>query len=247
LLLNSDCTQAVFFDLGHTLLRFDGDFEPVVERSYLVLAEALARAGYPLQPKDFAIRFHDVIEDYFKSRDIDLIERPVEDFITAVASEFGVSNLPVAVTNSAMKEMYAVTETHWKLDPAAPPVLLELQRRGMKLGIITNAANAANANRLIDRNGLRDYFEVIVISAEERIRKPDARIYAHALERIQVPASSALMVGDSLTADVWGAQNAGLRAVWIKRELEFTKNLGGTITPDAEITSLAELPLLPLL
>ena len=151
MLLNSDSTRAVFFDLGHTLLRFDGDFDEVVERSYLVLAEALARAGYPMQPRDFATRFHDVIEDYFQTRDIDLIERPVEDFITAVASEFGVSNLPVAVTNSAMKEMYAVTETHWKLDPAAPPVLLELQRRGMKLGIITNAANAANANRLIDR------------------------------------------------------------------------------------------------
>jgi HAD superfamily hydrolase (TIGR01509 family) len=117
----------------------------------------------------------------------------------------------------------------------------------MKLGIITNAANAANANRLIDRNGLREYFDVIVISAEERIRKPDARIYARALERMQLPAASALMVGDSLTADVWGAQNAGLRAVWIKRELPFTKNYGGTTTPNAVITSLAELPLLPLL
>ena len=246
MLLNSDSTRAVFFDLGHTLLRFDGDFDEVVERSYLVLAEALARAGYPMQPRDFATRFHDVIEDYFQTRDIDLIERPVEDFIAAVAAEFGVANLPLTVTDSAMKEMYAVTEVHWKFDPTAPPVLQELQRRGMKLGIITNAANAANANRLIDRNGLREYFDVIVISAEERIRKPDARIYARALERMQLPAASALMVGDSLTADVWGAQNAGLRAVWIKRELPFTKNYGGTTTPNAVITSLAELPLLPL-
>jgi len=244
LLSNPERVQAVFFDLGHTLLRFNGEFDAVVERSYHVLAEALVHAGHPLDPATFAERFNQVIGEYYQSREIDLIERPIEDFIKSVTGEFGYSDLPIEVTRSAMSVMYAYSESHWQLDPEAPAVLQQLRKRGMKLGIITNAANAANANRLIDRNDLREHFESILISAEERIRKPDPCIYARALESVQLPASSALMVGDSLVADIAGAQNAGLRAVWVDRGFQTARvqPKRNPITPDATIRSLAELP-----
>jgi putative hydrolase of the HAD superfamily len=121
-----------------------------------------------------------------------------------------------------------------------------LKDLGLRLGLISNAANADNVNRLIDLFELRPYFEAIVISAIEGIRKPDTRIYSRALARLQTPAEYAVMVGDTLTADIQGAQNAGLRAVWITRYANRPENqlLADSITPDAVIESLSELPAL---
>ncbi len=110
--------------------------------------------------------------------------------------------------------------------------------------MITNAANADNANRLIDNCGLRPYFEVILISAVEKIRKPDTRIYSRAISRFDLPPSSFAMVGDTLTADILGAQNAGMRAIWINRRADRAENqsVADRIVPDAVIETLAMLP-----
>ncbi len=52
------------------------------------------------------------------------------------------------------------------------------------------------------------------------------------------------MVGDTLTADILGAQNAGLRAVWITTRADHPENLRvrERVTPDAMISTLSELP-----
>lgn len=145
---------------------------------------------------------------------------------------------------SAIEKMYRATEKHWQLESDALSTLRDLREAGLRMGMITNAANADNANRLIDRFDLRPFFEVILISSIEKIRKPDTRIYTRALTRLSTPAASAVMVGDTLTADMLGAQNAGMRAIWISRRADRPENqlaLNGII-PDATIESLAELP-----
>ncbi len=240
----ADSLQTVFFDLGFTLINFEGDFHQVTEESYLTLAESLRQVGCPIQTQDFADRFKHAISDYYRSRDEDLIERPIEQFLMQVLESYEFNNLPQEFIQQALTNMYRITETHWQLETDTLPVLDELQNKGYRLGLISNAANADNANRLIDQFELRRYFEVILISAIEKIRKPDTRIYSRAMAKMELPPASAVMVGDTLTADILGAQNAGLRAIWIRRRALRPENelVIGKITPDAVIDSLAELP-----
>jgi putative hydrolase of the HAD superfamily len=79
----------------------------------------------------------------------------------------------------------------------------------------------------------------VLISGDIGFGKPDARLYAMLLARLQVPANKTLMVGNNLTTDIQGAQNAGIRAVWVNRSKTIRD---AAIVPDWEISSLMELP-----
>lgn len=236
--------QAVIFDLGYTLINFDGDFGRVINESYLVLARSLRHAGYAINEVEFATRFNDLLSEYYRTREEDLIEKPVEQFLSRVLALYEITNPPGIVIQNSLEQMYRFTESYWHLEADALSTLQQLREAGFRLGMITNAANEANVNRLIDRFALRPYFEVILISAVEKIRKPDSRIYARLINQMGVPAGAMVMVGDTLTADILGAQNAGLQAVWINRRADRAENRAvlQAITPDAVITSLSELP-----
>jgi HAD superfamily hydrolase (TIGR01549 family) len=96
----------------------------------------------------------------------------------------------------------------------------------------------------IDRFDLRPYFERIVISEEAGVVKPDAAIFAAALEGLGAAPEAAIHVGDSHSADVVGARAAGWLAAWIRRD---DGHAAAHADPDAEhdadleIESLSEI------
>jgi putative hydrolase of the HAD superfamily len=95
----------------------------------------------------------------------------------------------------------------------AAETLRALRARGHKLGVITNGPSPLQRRKLA-RLGLERWFDSIVVSGEEGVRKPDAEIFRRALARLDVAAHEALFVGDHPVADVAGAHGAGLRAAW---------------------------------
>jgi putative hydrolase of the HAD superfamily len=91
--------------------------------------------------------------------------------------------------------------------------LQTLQRKGIKLGVITNGG-AERQQRKLDSLGISSWFDVILISEAEGVTKPDAEIFHRALTRCGVKPSEAIFVGDHPDTDIGGALQAGLRAVW---------------------------------
>lgn len=95
--------------------------------------------------------------------------------------------------------------------------LSELRRRGYRLGIVTNRLWGGELFledlRLI---GLLDYFDLkhITISGDLGIRKPNPQIFLHTLNALQVTPRETAMIGDSLSADVLGAQPLDIYAIW---------------------------------
>jgi putative hydrolase of the HAD superfamily len=235
--------DVVFFDLGYTLINFEGSFSQALSDSYHALAISLVRSGISLDPDAFSLKFENAISEYYRTREIDLIERPVEGYINQVLADLGYASQPDDIIQKALNEMYYVTESYWNLESDALPTLEELKARGFRLGLITNAANAPDSNRLIDKFDLRKYFEVVLISAEEKIRKPDVRIFRRAINLMQVLPDQAIMVGDTLKADIHGAQKAGIQGIWINRRADRPENEHAikTIKPDAIISQLSEL------
>jgi FMN phosphatase YigB (HAD superfamily) len=65
--------------------------------------------------------------------------------------------------------------------------------------------------------GLEQYVDLLVVSSEAGVSKPDPRIFEIALARAGVGAGDAVMVGDSWENDIKGARAAGVRAVWFNR------------------------------
>ena len=121
--------------------------------------------------------------------------------------------------------------------PDALQVLRELGR-SLRLGLVTNGPCDLQYDKL-DISGLNGCFGAIVVSREVGIAKPDPRIFAIALDRLEVPASDAVFVGDNPKTDITGAHAAGMKAVWLNRDNAPSPD--GTV-PDATIRSLDELP-----
>lgn len=101
-----------------------------------------------------------------------------------------------------------------ELFPEVPQVLGTLRDRGYRIGVCSNLAlpYASSVARMLE--GLVD---VAVWSFEAGYIKPEPQIYGLAAERLKVPPSSVLMVGDSYRADVEGPRAAGMQAVHLVR------------------------------
>ena len=84
--------------------------------------------------------------------------------------------------------------------------------------------------------GLADLFETVVVSGDFGYRKPDPRLFEHALRLCGCAPAEALMIGDNLRRDVGGAQAAGIPAIWLRRPAAI--GTGQPITPDWTATDL---------
>jgi HAD superfamily hydrolase (TIGR01549 family) len=97
------------------------------------------------------------------------------------------------------------------------PTMAELRKRGFQLGIVTNRQYGGQPFeedlRLL---GFLDYFDLrsIAVSADLGIRKPNPDIFLHSLNSLGVPPAEAAMVGDSLRADIAGARQLDMLAIW---------------------------------
>jgi HAD superfamily hydrolase (TIGR01549 family) len=98
--------------------------------------------------------------------------------------------------------------------------LAALKVRGYLLGVVTNRHyGGAPFHEDLLAMGLLDYFELrhMAISADLSIRKPHPDIFMHALKSLNVLPEEAVMVGDSLRADVTGAKRLDMLAIWMPK------------------------------
>ena len=115
---------------------------------------------------------------------------------------------------------FGLTKTPWHnedetLYPDAITTLSELKRQGFKLGIIANQ-NPGMRERLKNWN-LLEYFDVMAISSELGMEKPDSEIFKWALKQANCPAQNAAMVGDRLDNDIVPANQIGMYTIRVLR------------------------------
>ena len=96
-------------------------------------------------------------------------------------------------------------------------VVKNLRSLGIKTAIVTNVApdRLQFQRNKIDALGLAPLFDAIVMSGEVGVHKPDRRVFDHATNLLGVSNKDCVFVGDNPNADITGALNAGMEAVWI--------------------------------
>jgi putative hydrolase of the HAD superfamily len=99
--------------------------------------------------------------------------------------------------------------------PEVPAVLERLTGAGLPLVIVSNWQ--CGLAHFCTELGLRRFFDHVIVSAEVGSEKPDAGIFAEACQRLALPPSRVLHVGDSEIDDIEGARGAGLAAALLRR------------------------------
>jgi putative hydrolase of the HAD superfamily len=238
--------QAVIFDLGNTLIHFTGTWPEVMRRADTALIQYLQAAGLDVDQHSFLPEFRDRLNAYYQERESEFIEYTTRYYLKEILAEYGYLDVPEALLTEALQGYYAVSQDNWLPEEDALPTLDALKQRGYRLGLISNAADDADVQTLVDKAGIRDYFDQILTSAALGIRKPDPRVFKPLLDSWGFVPERVAMVGDTLGADILGARNAGLFSIWIKRRADTPANRAhtDTIHPDAMIGRLSDLPAL---
>ena len=137
-----------------------------------------------------------------------------EGDLTAILEAAGVQAEPELVRELAQRTT-TFLETGVSLWEDSVPVMRELRRRGLRVAIVSNCDHSTRP--VVERLGLQDEADAVILSFEVGAAKPSPEIYRAALERLDVQAGDALFVDDQAPyCD--GAAAIGIQTVLIVRE-----------------------------
>jgi HAD superfamily hydrolase (TIGR01549 family) len=199
--------RAVLLDVDYTLCRPGPELGP---ESYVRVG---ARHGLELDPARYAGARERAIAGFHRHPELLHDEELWVAFTERIVQGMG-------GTGRATRACATELEAGWELSANFDlyddvfPVLEELRRHGLKLGLISNGVRDLAAF-------VRDHaldVDVAIGSRDHGWTKPHESIFRAALERLEVDADEAAMVGDSLEDDVEGARAVGIEAFLVDRE-----------------------------
>jgi putative hydrolase of the HAD superfamily len=226
--------RAVFFDVDFTLIYPGPTFQAEgyqracaaygIDVDPAKFDEATAASSFILDEVEEQIYKHDVFIHYTAS----------------IIEKMGGRGESVVEVASAIYDQWSVNH-HFEMYDDVAPVLEALQKQGLTIGVISNSHRSLDAFR--EHFSLGGVITVSVSGAEHGYMKPHRSIFDAALDRANVKAGEAMMVGDSLKHDIEGALNAGWHAVLLRRSGEVPRML----PPDLRVIQTLPdlLPLLP--
>lgn len=214
------------------------DWGPILDLADRALTARLREYNIALDASIFRDRLH----QYYEERDKNLQETTYHFVLAQLLSEMGYTDTPESVVRSALDSLYEVTQKNWTLEEDAVETLNRLLQKNYRLGIFSNAGDDKDVQQLIESFGVRSHFDFILTSAACFYRKPHPRTFEIALAQWNITPQEAVMVGDSLAADVQGARELGMKAVWIARRAHHQPGEEERIRPDLIIPDLNSLP-----
>lgn len=211
--------KAAIFDLDGTLLNRDESVKMFIDRQYDRLSKLIGHI-----PKEkYVTRFIELDNRGYVWKDkvyqqlvneFDFVNLTWEELLQDYISEFKNNCIPF---------------------PNLIRMLEELKCNNLLLGMITNGYGQFQMDN-ITALGIDKYFDVILVSEWEGIKKPDPRIFNKALEKLNVSANESIFMGNHPKNDVIGAKKVGMKGIW-KKDFQWDN-----VDADYIVDDLMELP-----
>ena len=194
----------LLFDLDHTLLDFDAAED--VALTQLLKEEGIANVqAY----KDYYVPMNKALWKDLEQKKISKQEL-VDTRFSRLFAHFGIEKDGLYLAERY--QFYLAQQG--QVYPGAMELLDNLIDRGYELYAATNGITTIQTGRMA-HSGLAPYFNHIFISEQLQTQKPDALFYQKIGQLIpDFTREKSLMIGDSLTADIQGGNNAGIDTIW---------------------------------
>jgi putative hydrolase of the HAD superfamily len=214
--------RAVVFDLFGTLI---DDSTPA---EYAVFLRNVAD-GMGADPDAFAAAW--------SRHDIARYTGPLAECFAAVCADVGVFDA------KRMEAALELRREHLRRilvpRPDAVQTLAELRSRGFALGMISNASSELSA--LWAESAFDGLFDAVLFSADERMMKPDPRLYYRMAELLGVEPENCTFVGDGAYRELQGAEEVGMTAVLIRVPHDEWEHDGTVGWTGPRVSSLSEV------
>ena len=254
--------KAVTFDLWQTLI-FESEGASSMRSANRCqnVTETLNKFGFGVSLKKVTLAIEETINALLKlwdeNKDVTHRDQLQSVVKYALSDEVKLKKEWVPELSSAYISSLFEIPPYLNLD--AKKTLQWLQKQNMHIGLICNTGITPGfaLRRFLSQIGIAEFFDSMIFSDEIGIRKPDPRIFRLAAKKLKTKSHEAIHIGDNLKTDVWGAKNAGFRAIHFASEegrdkltendpasyLSRSRNLGKIgkqkLMPDATVNSLA--------
>ena len=227
-------TKAVFFDVDFTLIYPGPAFQGEGYRAFC------ARHGMAIDPTRFAAAVNSASHILDEAQDQVYNDRIFIDYTGHIIRQMGGSGPTVDACAAEIYREWAACQHFLMYDDVAES-LRALAKRNFRIGLISNSHRCLESFQShFELDGLID---VAISSSQHGYMKPHRSIFEAALKLAGVEASDAVMVGDSLTQDIEGAQRVGMKGVLVRR----SEAVSSSANPGIDVPVIRSLRQLPVL
>jgi putative hydrolase of the HAD superfamily len=213
--------KAVIFDLDGTLLNRDESVKKFIDKQY----ERLNKWVGHIPKEKYTTRFIELENRGYVWKD--KVYQQLVDELDITGITWG----------GLLQDYISQFKNSCVPFPNLLSMLEELRSNNLILGMITNGPGDFQKGS-IHSLGIGSYFDKILISELEGIKKPDPQIFKRALEQLNVSSNESIFVGDHPENDVKAARNIGMKGIW-KKDFQWDN-----IEADFIVDDLAEIPLI---
>ena len=218
--------EYLFLDLDDTILDFK-------KAEYVAIGKTIGEFG--LEPTDeVRQRYHRINKWHWEQLELGTLTRTevLENRFAVLFEEYGMTVDAAACARAYEKNL---SVGHWFL-PGAEEAVDALSKK-YRLFMASNGTASVQKGRMTSANLYR-FFETVFVSQEIGHNKPSKAYFDACFARIPgFDPEKAMIVGDSLSSDIKGGLNAGIKTVWVNPE----HKPWGDIRPDYEIEFLSQL------
>lgn len=235
----------IIFDLGHTLLYLDGDWRELAQTG----AEAMA--DWYFKKKRIKLDQAGLVETFLAERAAarEQAEQSQTEIVAETCLIRALDKIEApskakaqVMIEAAIKIYFEGEQAAWQPYPEAIETLKTLKAQNYRLGLYSNATDDALVQRLINENRLRSLLTITLSSAGYGWRKPRPEAFQVIARRWNLLPEEIVVVGDTLNADVLGAQNVGMKSILVTMQESPSNDQHRHIQPTATASRLSELP-----
>lgn len=235
--------DAVLFDFGNTLVSIELDWEKIIPQNIESLVGYLQTRGIPAEPETFGRKFVANKNAWNQKGREEMHEYRVVDILAKTLEEFGYPALTPEELEKAATAYFNPEEMLYPVVEGCHETLQELQNRGLKLAIVSNASSGKLIRDAMAHRGLEKYFQVVIVSADVGYRKPHPAIFKLALQELGVKPEKTVMIGDVPAYDVEGPQALGMKSILAAYiESREGKRFPSAKVPDGIANHFTEIP-----
>jgi putative hydrolase of the HAD superfamily len=230
--------KGIAFDLFGTLVlqeRFS--FDQCIDALYA----SLRASGFALEREAFISAYRQVNRHYMAQTKADGRETHNRLWVAGALHTLGHAIDPTdARIDEAIDAYFEPFVSSCQVIPGTSDMLASLAGR-YRLGLVSNFTHPPVVEQILARLGLERFFDQIIISGRLGIRKPHPAIFKELMRLLALRPDEIVFVGDELQADVHGAKQAGMHAVWMtyRQQLERPSPLGQFLGMSEEAEDVA--------
>lgn len=203
----------VFFDLDHTLW----DFE---KNSALSFQSIFQNHNLPFSVNEFLENYVPINLKYWKLYRLNEITKEELRYQRLKEAFDSVKYTAKDELINEIADLYILNLSQQKHLFEGSLEVLDYLKPKYQLHIITNGFEEIQFKKMYN-SGISDYFLTTTTSEDVMLKKPHPKVFLHAMQKAQATAEESIMIGDNLEADIFGALDVGMDAIYFGNNTTF--------------------------